>query len=78
MGYDYKSGKKRVDDILSGKIEIVESGKLPSDDNFTFDNAYHSWVMAIFVDIRDSTSLMAKDDQEYVAKVCLLYTSRCV
>ena len=34
--------------------------------------------MAIFVDIRDSTSLMAKDDQEYVAKVVRSFTSEII
>lgn len=57
MGYDYKKGKQRVEAIFDGKMEVVEKGSLPSGDNFTFDNAYHSWIMAIFVDIRNSTEL---------------------
>ncbi len=78
MRYDYKAGKKRVDEILSSSIEIVESGKLPSDENFTFENAYHSWIMAIFVDIRNSTELMDDGDQEYVAKVVRSFTSEII
>ena len=78
MEYDYKDGKKRIEDILDGDLEIIKSSKLPSGDNFTFDNAYHSWLTAIFVDIRDSTALMAKTDQEYVAKVVRSFTSEAI
>lgn len=78
MEYDYRAGKKRVEEILGGSMEVIDSPKLPCGDNFTFDNAYRSWVMAIFVDIRDSTSLMAKDDQEYVAKVVRSFTSEII
>lgn len=78
MKYDYKAGKKRVEEILSNSLEVVESAKLPSDENFTFENAYHSWIMAIFVDIRNSTELMDDDDQEYVAKVVRSFTSEII
>ena len=51
--YDYKEGKKRVEAILDNELEIIEQDKLPAIDKLTFDNAYKSWVSAIFVDIRD-------------------------
>lgn len=78
MTYDYREGKRRVEDILSGSLEVMDSSKLPAGDNFTFDNAYHSWIMSIFVDIRDSTSLMSKEDQEYVAKVVRSFSSEVI
>lgn len=78
MAYDYKEGKKRIESILANKMEIVESGKLPAGDNFTFENAYYSWVMSIFVDIRNSTELMERVDQEYVAKVVRSFTSEII
>lgn len=78
MGYDYKAGKKRVKDILDGSMKVLESKKLPSTDNLTFTNAYRSWISAVFVDIRDSTSLMDDDDQEYVAKVVRSFTSEII
>lgn len=78
MEYDYKDGKKRIEDILDGDLEIIESSKLPSGDNFTFDNAYHSWITAIFIDIRNSTTLMSKPDQEYVSKVVRSFTSEAI
>ena len=78
MTYDYKDGKKRVEEILSGAMEVKESSELPSIDNLTFDNAYLSWVTAIFVDIRDSTTLMKNEDQQYVAKTVRSFTSEII
>lgn len=78
MYYDYLEGKKRVEEILSGTMEVKVSGKLPSIDNLTFDNAYLSWITAIFVDIRNSTQLMKNDDQQYVAKTVRAFTSEMI
>lgn len=78
MCYDYKAGKKRVEDILDNSLEVIESPKLPANDEFTFTNAYKSWVMAIFVDLRDSTTLMSRPDQTYVAKVLRSFTSEII
>lgn len=78
MSYDYKAGKKRVEDILDSDLEVIESPRLPKGDEFTFSNAYKSWIMAIFVDIRDSTTLMSNSDQAYVAKVVRSFTSEII
>lgn len=78
MNYNYKEGKRRVEEILTSSMEVVEADRIPSDDKFTFENAYHAWVMAIFVDIRNSTKLMDNPDQEYVAKVVRSFTSEII
>lgn len=78
MYYNYREGKRRVEEILTSSMEVVEAHRVPSDDKFTFENAYHAWVMAIFVDIRDSTKLMDNPDQEYVAKVVRSFTSEII
>ena len=66
--YDYRAGKKRIDEILNARMPIQASSKLPSTDNLTFENAYNSWISALFVDIRNSTELFADDDREQTAK----------
>lgn len=76
--YDYKQGKNRIESILDNYMEIEEKNKLPSDDNFTFDNGYLSWITAIFVDIRDSSSLFADEDKEKVAKLIRSFTSELI
>lgn len=78
MSYDYKAGKERVEEILDSNLEVIESSRLPKGDEFTFSNAYKSWIMAIFVDIRDSTTLMSDSDQVYVAKVVRSFTSELI
>ena len=78
MYYNYREGRRRVEGILSSGMEIVEADRVPPDDKFTFENAYHAWVMSIFVDIRDSTKLMDSSDQEYVAKVVRSFTSEII
>ena len=77
-GYDYKQGKARIQNILDNTLEVIEQSKLPNDDNFTFDNAYHSWVTAVFVDIRDSTSLCSNEEKTKVSKVLRSFTSEVI
>lgn len=76
--YDYKSGKARVKAILDNKLEVIEQNKVPSDDEFTFNNGYISWVSAIFVDIRDSSSLFSNEDKEKVSKIIKSFTSEII
>ncbi|MGP5217321.1 adenylate/guanylate cyclase domain-containing protein, partial [Psychrobacter celer] len=75
--YDYKQGKNRVESILDNYMKIEERDKLPSDANFTFENGYISWVTAIFVDIRDSTTLFSKNDED-TAKLVRAFTSEII
>lgn len=76
--YDYKRGKERIEEILDNRLEVIEKDKVPSDDLFTFSNGYYSWVTAIFVDIRDSSSLFAHEDKEKVSKVIRSFTSEVI
>lgn len=76
--YDYKAGKKRVKEILDNKLEVVEQNTLPSIDNLTFDNAYKSWVSAIFVDIRNSTQLFTEENKSKVSKIIRSFTSEII
>ena len=59
MVYDYRTGKSRIEEILSSPMAINESDKLPSIENLTYENAYHSWISAIFIDIRNSTEMFS-------------------
>ena len=79
MGYyDYREGKKRVEEILKNKLEVIEQDKIPKDENFTYTNAYYGWVSSIFVDIRDSTNLFSNEDKEKVSKVIRAFTSEII
>lgn len=75
MMYDYKKGKDRVIDILTNELEVEEKDELPSDENLSYSNAYKSWITAIFVDLRDSTSLFTKENKKDVSRVIRSFTS---
>lgn len=76
--YDYKKGKERIEEILDNKLEVVEQNELPKDNAFTFSNGYYSWVTAVFVDIRDSSTLFADENKEKVSKVIRSFTSEVI
>lgn len=75
---EYRAGKKMIDEILNARMPIQASSKLPSTDNLTFENAYNSWISALFVDIRNSTELFADDDREQTAKIIRSFTSEII
>ena len=76
--YDYKSGKKRIEEIILNKLDVIERDDIPSDDKFTFDNGYYSWVTGIFIDIRNSSSIFANEDKEKVSKMVRCFTSEII
>ena len=76
--YDYVAGKKRVEEILDNKLEIIYQDKVPSDDEFTFINGYYSWVTGLFVDIRDSSTLFSNEDNETISKIIRSLTSEVI
>ena len=76
--YDYRKGKERIEDILDNELKVIELDEIPTDSAFTFTNGYHSWVSAIFVDVRDSSALFADEDKEKVSKVIRSFTSEII
>lgn len=76
--YDYKAGKKRIEEILDNKLDVIEKEKIPKDDNFTFSNSYYGWVTGLFIDIRDSTSLFSEENKEMVSKIIRSFTSEII
>lgn len=76
--YDYKEGKKRVQDILQNQLIVEKDMEIPRDDHFTYDNAYYGWVGAIFVDIINSTQLFAHSDKIAMSKVIRCFSSEII
>ncbi|MEK4671530.1 adenylate cyclase [Niallia sp. FSL R7-0271] len=77
--YDYKERKKKVEEILDNTDSVNEVEKFPSnDDSFTYTNAYKAWAGAIFVDLRDSTTLFSGDNDLEIAKVIRGFTSEII
>lgn len=76
--YDYRRGKERIEEILDNELKIIDQKNIPTDSAFTFFNGYYSWVSAIFVDMRDSSTLFADKDKEKVSKIIRSFTSEII
>lgn len=76
--YDYKNRKKEVEDILDNTDEVNEVTRFPRNEDFTYTNGYKAWASAIFVDLRDSTTLFSEHDDVEISKVIRGFTSEII
>ena len=76
--YDYREGKKRVEEILKNDLEVIENNRLPKSDDLTFNNSYYSWVGSIFIDIRDSSKLFKHGDNKEISKLIFVIAKICI
>lgn len=76
--YDYKERKKKVEEILDNTDNVNEVTGFPRDEDFTYTNGYRAWASAIFVDLRDSTSLFSGNNDVDIAKVIRGFTSEII
>lgn len=76
--YDYKERKKKVEEILDNTDKVNEVEKFPRDEDFTYTNGYKAWAGAIFVDLRDSTTLFSDSNDVDIAKVIRGFTSEII
>ncbi|TKJ90724.1 adenylate cyclase [Paenibacillus sp. CFBP13512] len=78
LQHNYKERKAKVEEILDNTKSVEEVDKFPRDQDFTYSNGYKAWASAIFVDLRDSTSLFSNEDEVKVAKVVRGFTSEII
>lgn len=78
MTYNYKDGKKRIQEVIDNIIEIEEKDYVPVNGSFTFDNAFKAWVTAIFIDIRNSTDIFTSENKKDVTKIIRSFTSEII
>ncbi len=77
--YDYKTGKKRINDILNSKTKIKTVDTIPTNDQeFTYINGIRAWVGALFVDIRNSSDFFTENDPEKVARIMRAFCSELI
>lgn len=76
--YEYKERKKKVEEILDNTDKVNDVDKFPRDEDFTYTNGYKAWAGAIFVDLRDSTTLFSGNDEVEIAKVIRGFTSEII
>lgn len=76
--YDYKEGKKRVEEILKSNLEVKENERIPKSEELTFNNSYHTWIASIFIDIRDSSNLFKNGNNKDISKLIKAFTSELI
>jgi len=78
LDYDYKARKSKVEEILDNTDAVNEVKRFPRDEDFTYTNGYKAWAGAIFVDLRDSTTLFTDYDDVDISKVIRGFTSEII
>jgi hypothetical protein len=76
--YNYKERKIKVEEILDNTDKVNEVDKFPRDEDFTYTNGYKAWAGAIFVDLRDSTTLFSEYNDVDISKVIRGFTSEII
>jgi class 3 adenylate cyclase len=78
--YDFEASFKRIDGILAqGAGDYTEVDELPSRDDLTYTNGFYAYCSALFIDIRDSSSLPSKaKTRPVLAKIYRSFISETV
>lgn len=74
MYYDYKEGKKKIEEILNNNAEIQKKEVPKDDSNFTYNNGIKSLIVSVSVDIIGSKKLIEGGKDIVVAKVLRSFT----
>lgn len=76
---DYKQIRKEVEETLNSQNEIEERDIIPNaESELTFENGIRSWVGALFVDMRGSTSFFKENKDSTVAKIIRAYFPKLI
>lgn len=76
--YDFNKSIARIDDILQESGEYEYKQDIPSRDSLNYSDGYYVPIYALFVDIRDSSSLPQKHTKSVLAKIYRSYISELV
>ena len=76
--YDFKEGKKRIQEILKNNAEIIKKDVPKEDNEFTYENGIRAWIGAIFVDIVGSSDIIEKEEEKKVSKILRSFTSELI
>ncbi|KGJ49814.1 family 3 adenylate cyclase [Clostridium sp. NCR] len=77
--YDVSKSSERIDKILNASSSNYEESKtIPDRNKLTYENGYYVNIGAIFVDIRESSSLTDEHKRPKLAKLYRCYISEVV
>ena len=73
--YDYEDGIQRIEGYLSHPVDAERVEKVPSEADFNYDTGYYVKCCAVFVDIRDSSSLTDENTKKSISKLYRSFVS---
>lgn len=77
--FNLESSLRRIDEILDADNKsFEESNSIPSRDKLTYSNGYYVQCAALFVDIRDSSSMTDEHKRPVLAKIYRSFVSEMV
>lgn len=77
--YSLESSLKRIDEILNADNKsFEESSSIPSRDKLTYTNGFYVYCTALFVDIRDSSTMTDEHKRPVLAKIYRSFISEMV
>ena len=68
----------RIRDILNSAETFEEVNEIPQRSRLTFSNGFYTKCAALFIDIRESSSLPSKHTRPVTGKIYRAYLSECV
>lgn len=76
--YDYTASFDRLQEILDSAETFESVDTVPNTDTLSYSNGYYFKCYAIFIDIRDSSTLPTKYQKRTLAKIYRAYISEVV
>lgn len=73
--FDIKNSLSRIRHYLTDAIDAESVKEVPKEGEITYDNGYYVSCCAVFVDIRDSSSLTYEDTKKNVSKIYRSFVS---
>ncbi|QYF84877.1 adenylate/guanylate cyclase domain-containing protein [Peribacillus frigoritolerans] len=76
--YKFEDSRNRIDEILNSTSNFDDKDEIPKRDTLTYTNGYYVKCCALFVDLRDSSTLPQTHQKKVLAKIYRSYISEIV
>lgn len=76
--YNFEDSRSRIDEILNSSSNFDDKDEIPKRDTLTYTNGYNVKCCALFVDLRDSSTLPQVHQKKVLAKIYRSYISEIV
>lgn len=76
--YSFNDSRNRIDEILNSSSNFDDKDEIPKRETLTYTNGYYVKCCALFVDLRDSSTLPQVHQKKVLAKIYRSYISEIV